>query len=130
MESFLFLLGRILFGGYFLMGAFNHFAHVGMLSGYAHSKGVPAPKLAVIVSGLLLLIGGLSVLFGLYPTIGALALLLFLLPVTFMMHAYWKVQDPQMQMGERINFMKNLALVGAALLLFVISQPWPVSLSF
>lgn len=130
MESILFLLGRILFGGYFLMSGFNHFAHVAMLSGYAQSKGVPAPKLAVIVTGLLLLLGGLSVLFGLYPTIGALALLLFLLPVTFMMHAYWKVQDPQMQMGERMNFMKNLALVGAALLLFAISQPWPVSVNF
>jgi uncharacterized membrane protein YphA (DoxX/SURF4 family) len=130
MESILFLLGRILFGGYFLMSGLNHFAHVAMLSGYAQSKGVPAPKLAVIVTGLLLLLGGLSVLFGLYPTIGALALLLFLLPVTFMMHAYWKVQDPQMQMGERMNFMKNLALVGAALLLFAISQPWPVSVNF
>jgi uncharacterized membrane protein YphA (DoxX/SURF4 family) len=130
MESILFLLGRILFGGYFLMSGLNHFAHVAMLSGYAQSKGVPAPKLAVIVTGLLLLLGGLSVLFGLYPTIGALALLLFLLPVTFMMHAYWKVQDPQMQMGERMNFVKNLALVGAALLLFAISQPWPVSVNF
>ncbi len=130
MESVLFLIGRILFGGYFLMSAFNHFAHVGMLSGYTQSKGVPAPKLAVMVSGILLLIGGLSVLFGLYPTIGAVALILFLVPVSFMMHAYWKVQDPQMKMVERINFMKNLALVGAALLLLFVSQPWPESLRF
>jgi uncharacterized membrane protein YphA (DoxX/SURF4 family) len=130
MQSILFLLGRILFGGYFLMSAFNHFTHVGMLSGYAQSKGVPAPKLSVIASGLLLLIGGLSVLFGLYPTIGAVALVLFLVPVSFIMHAYWKVQDPQMKMADTINFMKNLALVGAALLLLSISQPWPASLRF
>jgi uncharacterized membrane protein YphA (DoxX/SURF4 family) len=130
MESILFLLGRILFGGYFLMNAFNHFKNAGMLSSYAQSKGVPAPKLAVIVSGVLLLIGGLSVLFGLYPTIGAVALILFLVPVSFIMHAYWKIQDQQMNMVERVNFMKNLALVGAALLLLFISQPWPESLSF
>jgi putative oxidoreductase len=130
MQSILFLLGRILFGGYFLMSAFNHFKNAGMLSGYAESKGVPAPKLSVLASGVLLLIGGLSVLFGLYPTIGALALVLFLVPVSFTMHAYWKVQDPQMKMVDRINFMKNLALLGAALLLLFVSQPWPESLRF
>jgi len=130
MESILFLLGRILFGAYFLMSGFNHFKNAEMLSGYAQSKGVPAPKLAVIVSGVLLLIGGLSVLFGLYPTIGAVALILFLVPVSFIMHAYWKIQDPQVNMAERVNFMKNLALVGAALLLLFVSQPWPESLRF
>jgi putative oxidoreductase len=130
MESILFLIGRIFFGGYFLMSAFNHFAHVGTLSGYTQSKGVPAPKLAVIATGILLLIGGLSVLFGLYPTIGAVALILFLVPVSFIMHAYWKVQDPQMKMAEMVNFMKNLALVGAALMLLFVSQPWPESLRF
>jgi uncharacterized membrane protein YphA (DoxX/SURF4 family) len=79
-------------------------------------------------SGLLLLIGGLSILLGVYPPIGTIALAAFLIPVTFMMHAFWKVQDPMAKMGETVNFTKNLALLGAALILLGVPQPWVVSL--
>jgi uncharacterized membrane protein YphA (DoxX/SURF4 family) len=130
MEAVLFLVARLLFGGYFVFNAINHFMQTSMMAGYAQSKGVPAPKLAVAFTGLLLLIGGVSVLFGMYPTVGAVALVLFLVPVTFMMHNFWKVQDPQMRMAEMVNFTKNLALVGGALLLLSIPQPWPASLGF
>lgn len=128
MESTIFIIGRVLLGSYFIYSGYNHFALINMMSGYAQSKGVPSPKVAVGFSGLLLLIGGLSILLGVYPTIGVIALVLFLLPVSFMMHAFWKIQDPQMKMGERVNFLKNGALLGATLMLFALPQPWPVSL--
>ncbi|MEK6755098.1 MAG: DoxX family protein [Bacteroidota bacterium] len=130
MESILFLVARALFGGYFVFNALNHFRQISMMTGYAQSKGVPAPKLAVAFTGLLLLIGGMSVLFGIYPIVGAAALVLFLVPVTFKMHTFWKVPDPQAKMFEMVNFTKNLALVGGALLLLSIPQPWPASLGF
>ncbi len=130
MEAILFVVARLLFGGYFVFNALNHFTHTSAMTGYAQSKGVPAPKLAVTITGLLLLIGGVSVLFGIYPTLGAAALVLFLVPVTFTMHIFWKVKDPQMKMAEMVNFTKNLALVGGALLLLAIPQPWPASLGF
>jgi putative oxidoreductase len=117
MHTALLYLGRILFGGYFIMGGYNHLANLGMMSGYTQSKGVPAPKPAVAVSGLLLLIGGITTLFNFYPEVGLIALVIFLVPVTFLMHAFWKVQDPMAKMGERVNFMKNLALLGGTLLL-------------
>lgn len=117
MHTALLYLGRILFGGYFIMGGYNHLANLGMMSGYTQSKGVPAPKPAVAVTGLLLLIGGISTLFNFYPEVGLIALVIFLVPVTFLMHAFWKVQDPMAKMGERVNFMKNLALLGGTLLL-------------
>ena len=117
MQTALVYLGKILFGGYFLMNAFNHFSSLSMMSGYAQSKGVPAAKLAVLGSGLLLLAGGISIVFNLFPLVGLGSLVLFLLPVTFMMHAFWKVQDPQARMGEMVNFMKNIALLGAVLML-------------
>ena len=75
------------------------------------------PKFSVAFSGLLLLIGGLSVLVDVLPVVGLVALVLFLLPVTFIMHQFWKVQDPMARMGEMINFTKNLALLGAVLML-------------
>jgi putative oxidoreductase len=128
MQSAIFLIGRLLLGGFFIFNGFNHFKMIAMMSGYAQSKGVPSPKAAVAFSGLLLLVGGFSILLGVYPTIGAIALVLFLIPVTFMMHNFWKVQDPQMKMGEMVNFTKNMALLGAALMLLSIPQPWTPSL--
>jgi uncharacterized membrane protein YphA (DoxX/SURF4 family) len=117
METTLLYLGRIIFGGYFIFGGINHFTKLEMMSGYAKSKGTPSPKLSVAVSGLLLLVGGVSILLNIFTSIGFISLILFLLPVTFVMHAPWKVQDPQAKMGETINFMKNIALVGAVLIL-------------
>jgi len=127
MESTIFMIGRILLGGYFLFNAFNHFSNITMMAGYAQSKGVPSPKAAVGFSGLLLLVGGLSILLGVYPTAGVMTLALFLIPVTTMMHAFWKVEDPMAKMGEMVNFTKNMALLGAALTLLAVPQPWTVS---
>ena len=110
-------LGRILFGGFFIMSGYNHFARLGMMAGYSQSKGVPAANIAVAATGVLLLIGGISVLFNLYPVIGLAALVMFFVPVTFMMHPYWKIEDPMAKMGERVNFTKNIALLGATLIL-------------
>ena len=123
-----FLIGRIIVGVYYLFNASSHFMQLNMMAGYAESKGVPAPKLAVIGSGVLLLVGGLSILLGFLPLLGVIALVLFYLPVTFMMHAFWTVEDPQMKMAEMVNFTKNLALIGSALMLLAIPTPWPFGL--
>jgi putative oxidoreductase len=128
MESAIFVVGRILLGGFFINSGINHFRGIGMMSGYAQMKGVPMPKVSVGFTGLLLLAGGLSILLGVYPTIGVAALAAFLIPTTVMMHAFWKVEDPMAKMGEKVNFTKNTALLGAALTLLAIPQPWTVSL--
>ncbi|MDE3180508.1 MAG: DoxX family membrane protein, partial [Acidobacteriota bacterium] len=73
-----FLIGRIILGGYFIHAAINHFTNVRTLGGYAKSKGAPAPEAAVVGSGILLLLGGLSVLLGVYPFVGCILLLIFL----------------------------------------------------
>jgi putative oxidoreductase len=117
MDTTILYLGRVLFGGYFLFGGFNHFKGIEMMSGYAKSKGVPFSKLSVAFSGLLLIIGGLSTLLNVYPIFGLIALVFFLVPVTLIMHAFWKIQDAQGKMSEMINFMKNFALLGAVLIL-------------
>lgn len=130
-RDYAFLLGRILYGGFFVMSGINHFQHLSMMAGYAGSKGVPAAKPAVIVSGLLILLGGLSILFGVLPgRVGTACIVLFLVPVSFMMHNYWVEKDPMTQLNQRVNFMKNMALLGAALMMLLIPRPWPLSLRF
>jgi putative oxidoreductase len=124
----LFLIGRIFFGGYFIYNAFNHFTYVKYMSGYAASKSVPMPSVAIVISGILLLIGGISMVLGIVPVIGLISLILFLIPVTFTMHSFWADTDPAAKMGNQVNFYKNLALLGAVLICFVIPRPWPMSL--
>jgi len=128
--TYLFVLGRILFGGFFVLGGINHFQHLGMMAGYAGSKGVPAAKPGVMVSGLLILVGGLLVILGWHVRIGLACIVVFLLPVTFLMHNYWVETDMMQGMNQRVNFQKNVALLGAALMMLMIPRPWPFSLPF
>jgi uncharacterized membrane protein YphA (DoxX/SURF4 family) len=109
------LVGRIIYGGYFVYNGLNHFLNLAMMTQYAQSKGVPAPRLAVLGSGLMILLGGLSVLLGFHFRWGALLIVLFLIPVTLKMHSFWAVTDPTWRMVEMVNFTKNTALLGAAL---------------
>lgn len=127
-SAILLLIGRILYGGFFLISGLNHFLKMSSYKPFVASKGVPAPALAVVASGLLLLLGGLSVLFGFWPYIGLLLIVVFLIGATPAMHNYWTLTDPMARMNDQINFMKNVALLGAALMMAAIPQPWPISL--
>ena len=122
--NILFLIGRLIFGGYFLMNAWNHFKNLESLTGYAQYKGVPSPRSAVFVSGVLLMLGGLGVVFGIAPEASLALLIIFLVPVSFKMHAFWKETDPNAKMMEQIQFMKNMALVGVLLMLYAVPVPW------
>ncbi len=126
--NFLFLLGRLLYGGYFAYNGVNHFLNHQMLTGYAGSKGVPQPHVAVSGTGAMMLAGGASVVLGFQPKIGTGLIVAFLLGVSPQMHDFWNA-DPQQRMAEMVNFTKNIALVGAALSLMSRPEPWPWSLS-
>ncbi len=124
----MFLIGRVLFGGYFLYSAWNHFIHNGGMAQYAASKGVPAARVMVLITGLLLLLGGAGVLLGVYIKLALGALVVFLALITFWMHAFWMETETQARMGEMVNFLKNLALLGAVLMMFTITEPWSQAL--
>lgn len=119
------LIARLLFSALFLKSAYAHLTKVTMMGGYAKAVGhVPAPELATIVTGLMMLAGGLSILLGYHPRIGAALLILFLVPTAFIMHGYWKIQDPMQRAGDEAHFWKDIALAGAAL--FILADPrWP-----
>ncbi len=115
----LLVVGRILFALIFINSGIAHLTKLQAMTGYAQYKKVPAAKLSVIVTGLMLVIGGLYVALGVYADLGALLLAIFLIVSAFMMHNFWTIQDEQAKQGETINFFKNLALAGAALIIFV-----------
>lgn len=118
----LYLLGRILFVMVFLGSGFGHFAQKEGMTQYAASKGVPAPGASVLLSGAMILAGGLSVLLGVWMEIGIWLLVLFLLGAAFTMHNYWAVEDPMQKQTEQAQFMKNLSMAGAGLMLYWMVQ--------
>ncbi|MGH9581414.1 MAG: DoxX family protein [Bryobacteraceae bacterium] len=123
-----FVIGRLIFGGFFIYSGINHFKKQNGLAQYAAAKNLPQPEAAVMGSGVALIVGGASVIFGLRPKIGAAAIIAFLASASPLFHDFWNAKDPSARQAEMINFMKNLALLGAALALAGIEE-WPVSIA-
>ncbi|MFC4989153.1 DoxX family protein [Saliphagus infecundisoli] len=124
-----FLVGRVVFGVLLVFQGFNHFQNTEAMSGYARSKGVPAPRASVLLSGGMLIFGGLGIILGAFPAIAAGAVAIFLLVTTPMMHDFWAVPEDQQQ-SEMTHFIKNVELFGASLVFLVLSsEHWAYALN-
>lgn len=119
-----FLIGRILFGGFFLYNGVHHLMQRKAMAAYTASKGVPAAEAAVTLSAIPLIVGGTSLMLGVKPKIGAVALMGFLAGVSPIMHDFWRNEDPKERNHNMTSFMKNVALAGAALALMGVEEPW------
>lgn len=132
MGGIVLLIGRVVFSFFFIYSGFNHLTKLSTYSQYAGSAGVPAPTVAVALTGLMLLGGGLSLLLGVKPKVGAALLFLFLVPTAVMMHKFWGLTDPMMAANQAAHFWKNIALAGAALMIYGLAEVsparWPYSL--
>jgi len=124
------VIGRILFGGFFLMSGINHFTKLEAMTGYAKYKKLPAAKLGVLISGLMLVIGGISIILGYYADLGALLLAIFLVLAAVIFHNFWKETDATAKQNEMLGFMKDIALAGAALILFALVVKHGTDLDF
>ena len=114
----LWLLGRILFGALFVGTGIGMLADLPGSTLYAEKRGLPQAKTGVILVGSAFLIGGASVILGIWGDLGALLLIVTLIPVTFLMHKFWAERDPEAKQTQLSMFMKNIALIGGAVLLF------------
>jgi putative oxidoreductase len=116
-------LGRLSFAAIFLLAGLNHFSH--QTIAYAANAGVHFASIAVPLSGAIALLGGLSILLGYRARLGAWLIVIFLMPVTVMMHNFWTVNDPMMAQMQMAMFMKNLSMLGGALLITQLGTgPW------
>ena len=114
------IIGRTLFALIFINSGINHLTKLEALTGYATYKKVPAPKLAVVVSGVMILVGGLYVAFGVYADLGALLIAIFLIPTALIIHSFWKESDPAAKQSTKTAFLKDISMAGAALIIFVL----------
>jgi putative oxidoreductase len=122
-----FLIGRVVFGGFFLYNGIHHLKQRKQMGQYADSKNVPMAEAVVVATGVTLIAGGTSILLGIKPRLGTAAIAGFLAGVSPVMHNFWNIQDPQQRMNEMINFSKNMALLGSAVALMGVNEPWPAS---
>ena len=114
------LVGRVLFALIFINSGISHLTKTAAMTGYAQYKKVPAAKLSVIVSGLMILVGGIYIVLGFYADLGALLIAAFLIPTALIMHTFWKETDATAKMNETVGFFKDLSLAGAALIIFAV----------
>lgn len=116
-----FLVGRILFSALFIGAGIAHLTDKGAMAGFAESRGVEPARPAVAVSGAMILVGGILVLLGVWVDLGAILIGLFTLSAAVLMHAFWRDGDPQVRQGEMVQFQKDLALTGGALILLYLT---------
>ncbi len=124
------LIGRILFGGFFLMSGINHFTKLEAMTGYAKYKKLPAAKLGVLISGLMLVLGGIYIILGFYADLGALLLAIFLVLAAVIFHNFWAETDATAKQNEMLAFMKDIALAGGALIVFALVVKHGADLDF
>jgi uncharacterized membrane protein YphA (DoxX/SURF4 family) len=128
LESVLVIAARLLFGGVIAFMGLNHFLQLEQMTGYAEFKGVPAPKLSVVASGAVLVLGGLGIIIGAFPFISAIVVAGFLLVSALMMHNFWAATEDQQQ-DEMTAFLKNIVMAGGALAIGALAtQSWAYGL--
>jgi len=114
MSPYITLVGRILLAFIFVAAAPRHFT--AEAAAHARDLGVPLARWLVPLSGAMALAGGLGLLFGVRVDASAWLLVAFLVPVTIGLHAFWRYTDPTQVHVQQAMFVKNLALLGALLL--------------
>jgi putative oxidoreductase len=114
------LIARILFAFMFVMSGINHLTKTDAMTGYAQFKKVPAAKLSVQLSGILMMLGGLSIILGVYLDLGAIVLAVILVAMAVKMHDFWAADESAKQ-TEMIGFLKNISMAGGALFMFAIA---------
>ena len=114
------IIGRLLFAALFIASGISHFAKLETMTGYATYKKLPLPKLNVMLSGLFFLAGGIYIALGFWVDLGVLLIAITLILAAFIFHQYWKETDANIKMQEMLAFNKDLALAGAALVIFAL----------
>jgi uncharacterized membrane protein YphA (DoxX/SURF4 family) len=129
--ALLFLIGRILFPlGVLIAGTTFHIAKSPMAEGYAKQMRFPIPAIAGWPTGIWMIVGSLSVIFGVWGDVGALMIAAFVIPAAAWFHRFWELDDPQQKQTQNIFFFRNVALLGGSLILFAVFTTVGHDLSF
>ena len=108
--------GRVLYGGVMIFSGIQNYRHLKIMAELTKSKGMPVPKLCVVIASAICILGGISILANYQIKIGVLLVWVFLLPSTIIIHNFWTVKDPMERGNEMGHFLKNLLILAGALI--------------
>jgi uncharacterized membrane protein YphA (DoxX/SURF4 family) len=129
MRDELLLIGRIVFSLVFLIYGVRHLTQTEGSTGYAEYKKVPSPKIMVQFTGIAMVLGAVAVIFGIWMDLAALGLAIFVIAAGVLMHRFWEEDDAQTRQIEMAQFMKNVSIAGAALILLAVSEHAPYTVT-
>lgn len=116
----LLIIGKVLFGLLFVGSGIGHIKNVEAMTGYAQYKNLPFPKVVVLVSGVAIIAAPVFFVIGIFEVAALITLAVFLAATAVIFHNYWTIEDPQTKMNEQISFNKNVALLGAVLVILAL----------
>jgi len=116
----LFIIARVVLGLFFVFFGVSHFHSFKGMVGYSASKKIPAPTFAVALTGLLLIVGGVFIIAWWQVLAGVIMLAVFLLGTAVFMHNFWSETDGNTKAMQRIQFLKNIALAAALLVILAL----------
>ncbi|GCE49598.1 putative membrane protein YphA (DoxX/SURF4 family) [Thermosporothrix hazakensis] len=114
--SLLKTVGRGLLSAIFITSGANTVMHPEGIAQAVEASGIPQARQATILNGALMLLGGTALAVDVLPKLASLTLIGTMIPTTLLGHPFWKEDDPANRTGQRIHFMKNLAMIGGLIL--------------
>lgn len=111
----LLILGRLLLGGLFVYGGVHHMFAIPAITQAMAARGVPAPRLVLLVGSAFQFVAGLLLILGLYVAPAALALVLFTLAASIMLLNFWDLEGPAREAAKNV-WLSNLAIIGGLLI--------------
>lgn len=124
MREEVFWLGRLLFSLVLIGSGIGHLAQTEGSAQYAAYRGVPNAKTMVQLTGVLMLLGGVAVVLGIFMDLAAVCIAVLMVVFALKMHTFWSESDPQTQNVERAHFMKNISIAGGALIIAALPVDW------
>jgi putative oxidoreductase len=126
-QGILAVLGRLMLATIFLLSAVGKLGNFNGTAGMMADKGIPAARILLVGAIAFEVAGGLSIVLGYRPRIGAVLLLVFLVLATYYFHDFWRIDDPKERQDQMVHFLKNLAIMGA-MVLIIANGTGPMSL--
>jgi putative oxidoreductase len=113
-QAVLWVLGRLLLGGLFVVGGMHHFFTLPAITQALAARGIPAAKLVLLSGTAFQILAGLALIFGFYPMWAALGLVVFTVAASVMLVNFWDMEGPA-RASAISTWKSNLAIIGGLL---------------
>lgn len=113
------LAARVLLGAIFIVSGAGKLLALGAFTSSLARAGVPLPSLVAMLGASVEFFGGLAIMLGVATRAAALLMVLFVVLATLTSHRYWEIADAVRHRQQQTQFLKNAAIVGGFLLLFL-----------